>query len=181
MPLLVISSYLLAQPGAGVNSVYSNMMTYKAKKFIIDSILGPNSASETFVVEALAGSKSTEISTMYFENNNSSEKGLIFGFYDDFWDKNGAGVSFKGYGFRHVEYAEAVTLLDKIDKIITSYSSYLSADQNSNNIYFNFEDLLFLIYMDGGGKIRIFYEGFDAEWDYQRFLKTKNRFKKASE
>jgi hypothetical protein len=42
-----------------------------------------------------------------------------------------------------------------------------------------YDDISFLIYKtNNGSKIRVFWNGFDSEWESTAFLRTKRRFEK---
>ncbi len=152
---------------------------YQAKYYIINEILGESNDYDKFIIDPLAAAKSSELTSVYYEGKN--KQGLILGFYDDYWDKGGSGRSYQGYGFKNLNFDDALRLLNKIEKIIKDEKKFLNADDNENNIYFNFDDMIIVIYREGllRGRIRISWDGFDAEWENTSFRRTKRRFERS--
>ncbi len=104
---------------------------------------------------------------------------MILGFYGNYWNEN--GVLYKGYAFKNLTKEEALGLLNKISETIEANADYLSEDQDINNLYFQYEDLLFLVYMPSElhtTRIRVIWKSFDAEWEISTFSRTKKRFEK---
>jgi len=60
--------------------------------------------------------------------------------------------------------------------IMDEQSKYIGSDSNTNNVVFNIDDMTFLMYEDGGTKIRVFWNGFDSEWEENAFNRTRRRF-----
>ena len=156
---------------------------YQAKFFIVENIIGQN-INEYYdygklIIDPLAAAKSSELTSIFYESVDKNVKGLVLGFYD--LDYNEYGVSKVTYRFKDLEYNKALELLNKIEKIIKSERNFLSADDNENNIYFNFEDLVVIIYREGptSGRIRIHWKELEAEWDNTAFRRTKKRFEKS--
>lgn len=54
----------------------------------------------------------------------------------------------------------------------------MSADYNNNNMFFQFDDMTFLVYKNSVVKIRVFWNGFDSEWESTAFERTKKRFER---
>lgn len=74
---------------------------------------------------------------------------------------------------------EALELLAKIDAVKDQYSDYLRSDLDNNNVFFEYDDMTFLIFIDYSGlTIRVFWNEFDAEWESVAFDRTKKRFEK---
>ena len=61
------------------------------------------------------------------------------------------------------------------------HSRYLGSDSDTNNLSFEYDDMTFLIYRDAGTKIRVFWNGFDAEWESTAFNRTRRRFERRIE
>lgn len=152
---------------------------YKAKYFIAKT-LGDEPGLSKFMIDPLAASKSTELTSIYFESPKHKKKGLVLGFFDDFWTRE-SGKGFEGYGFKHLNQQEATELLNKIETIISDEKKFLNANDDENNIYFTFDDITVLIYRKGAlsGRLRLFWNGFDAEWENTAFRRTKRRFEKS--
>lgn len=156
-----------------------NVALYQAKFYLINEILDEPGEYDQFIIDPLAAAKSSELTSVYYEGKN--KRGLVLGFYDDYWDKGGSGRSYQGYAFKNLDFENALHLLNKIESIIKNEKKFLNADDNENNIYFNFDDLVVIIYREGilSGRIRIAWNGFDAEWENTAFRRTKRRFEKS--
>jgi hypothetical protein len=148
---------------------------YKAKFFISD-VIGPTADYQKLIIDPLAASKSSEISSIYYESGN--QIGLVLGFFDDFW---GAEGSYKGYAFKNLNKESAILLLDKIELIVDVEKKFLNAHDDENNIFFSHEDITVMIYRNGplSGRIRLNWDGYDGEWDNTAFRRTKSRFEKS--
>lgn len=154
---------------------------YYGKYFLMTDVLGePNSNYSKFELDPLTASNSREITTIYYNSPEKKSEGLVFGFFDEYWNRSGIG--FRGYAFKALNKQEATQLINKIENIIDSERKFLNADDNVNNIYFKFKDMTVLVYRAGplAGRIRIFWNGFDAEWENSKFNKTKRRFVRAT-
>ena len=155
---------------------------YYGKFFLMDKVLGlPDSNDYSkFQISPLAASSSREITTIYYKSVEKNKEGLVIGFFDEYW--NQSGVTYRGYAFKELNLSEATILINKIDTIIDSEKRFLNAEDDVNNIYFKFKDITVLIYRAGplSGRIRLFWNNFDAEWNNLQFKKTKKRFERAA-
>ena len=153
---------------------------YQAKFFIINEVFGESEEYNKFFIDPLAASKSTEITSIFYEGLN--KVGLVLGFYDDYWS-NQSGVLYKGHAFKNINFDKAFELLNKIESIIKNEKKFLNAADNENNIFFHFEDMIVIVYREGplSGRIRISWNGFDGEWENVAFRRTKRRFEKSME
>ena len=150
---------------------------YKSKKFVIDSIFGVTKSVVNFEIDALAATSSGELTSLVYNCDTLNKKGLLLGFYGNYL--NESGVLYQGFGFKNLSVEKALQLLNKIDQVKSNYNRYLSIEENSNNVYFYFEDITFLIYKTNlETKIRVFWKTFDAEWQEVAFNRTKVRFEK---
>ena len=124
----------------------------------------------------MAAASSGELSSLVYGCDEKNLSGLVLGFYGNRW--NDAGVVYQAYAFKNLPKDKALEILSKIDKYIDDESKYLSADTDNNNMYFQYDDMTFLIYRDGSVKIRVFWNGFDSEWESTAFGRTKRRFER---
>lgn len=148
---------------------------YKAKKFVIETILGDSNSVLNFEIDALAATSSGELTSLVYRCEKLGKEGLLLGFYGNYW--NESGVVYQGYGFKILPVEKALELLKIIDRVKNNYNNYLSIETDSNNVYFNFDDMTFLIYKTvSGTSIRVFWKTFDAEWQDIAFIRTKKRF-----
>ena len=152
---------------------------YKAKEYLIKNILEDDTnESVKFTIDALSSASSGNLTSLVYSCKQKNKKGLLLGFFSDVW--NPQGVIYNQYSFKNIPEIKAKELIQLIDVNIEENKGFLGNDINNNNFYFEFEDLLFLIYKTNGAtKIRIFgVDYYDALWDFNSFYKTKKRFLK---
>ena len=163
---------------SNVKEYSKDIALYQTKFFISKEIIGEEQDYQKFIIDPLAAAKSSELTSAYYEIVSSKKKGLILGFYDKYWMP---GATYQGFSFKNLNYENAIALLDKIENIIKEEKKFLNADDDENNIYFTFQDMVVIIYRRGilSGRIRIEWNNFDAEWENTAFRRTKRRFEKA--
>ncbi len=149
---------------------------YYAKTFVMKEVLGVSNAVIRFEIDPLAAANSGELTSLVYRCEDKKKEGLIFGFFGNRWTD--AGVSYQAYAFKHFPKDKAIELLDKIKNTIDSQKDYLSKDFDNNNVYFQFDDVTFLIYKGSLDKIRVFWNSFDSEWAVFTFERTKRKFEK---
>ena len=150
--------------------------TYYAKEFLIIDVLKVQSNEVIhFEADALASAISGELTSLVYFCEDKNMEGLIFGFWGDYW--NDAGVVYKGYQYKNISKENALLLFEKINKAIDDNEKYLKKSNGDNNIYFKFEDMTFLISSsEVAYNIRVFWNGFDSEWNKSAFKRTERRF-----
>jgi hypothetical protein len=167
----VNSNFLLAQE-------YSKEISlYKAKSFVIKEILNTSEEVVRFEIDPLAASTSGELTSLVYKCEAKKMEGLLMGFYGNYW--NDDGVIYKGYAFKNFPKEKALELLTKISETIENQNAYLTEDMDNNNIYFQYDDVLILIYKNIEPNIRVFWNDFDASWSLSAFKLTKKRFEKS--
>ena len=62
--------------------------------------------------------------------------------------------------------------------LIVQSNIYSGDDKNENNAIFEYEGLMVILYRDSGKNIRIFWNGFDAEWELGEVEATKKKMMK---
>lgn len=149
---------------------------YKAKSFLIESVLGSSNKVVKFSIDPLAATKSGELTSLSYKCDEKNKEGLILGFYSNNWNK--AGVVYQAFAFKDLSKEKATEVLTKLESLIKEHSKYLDADDDNNNIYFHYDDITFLVYRDGSIKIRVFWDTFDSEWEMIAFKRTKRRLLK---
>jgi len=149
---------------------------YKAKDYVMKNVIGVEEKLTKFDIDPLAAASSGELTSLVYSCNEKNLSGLVLGFYGDRW--NEAGVTYQAYAFKNLPEKNALEILSKIDKYIDDESKYLSADTDNNNMFFQYDNMTFLIYRDGSVKIRVFWNGFDSEWESSAFGRTKRRFER---
>ena len=147
---------------------------YKAKKFVMNDVIGAESYVTKFEIDPLASASSGELTSLVYKCKQKKISGLVLGFFGDRW--NEMGVVYQSYGFKNLQENEALELLTLLDKHIAQHSKYLKTDSDNNNIFFKYDDLTFLVYNYNGIKIRVFWNDYDSEWESTAFNRTKKRF-----
>ena len=150
---------------------------YKSKKYIADSIIGSSKNPVKFQIDALAATSSGELTSLIYTCEDRNVIGMLFNFYGTYWNNN--GVVYQGFDFRNFEKIKATELLNLVEKNINDYKKYLSDDIDNNNVYFEFEDLKFIISQGVyQPHIRVFWKNFEVDWDIVAFGRTKRRLEK---
>ncbi len=149
---------------------------YKAKSFVITQIIGAETESIKFEIDPLAATSSGELTSLVYSCESKNISGLILGFYGNRWNKS--GIVYQAYGFKNFTEEKARRLLSKLNTQIEEHSKYINDNSDNNNVFFKFEDITFLIYRDGGIKIRAFWNDFDSEWQSLSLGRTKRRFER---
>lgn len=162
---------------AGVKETAKEVSQFRSKEFIMDYIIGPVGNNEiTFETESLASDDSAGVVSIAFNCDKLDQKGLLLAFVGKNRNQNGMLVT--AYGFKYIPYDEAVALLNRIDEVKEKYKEYMSDKNDVNNVYIAYEDLKFILYRDGGDKIRVFWNGFEVEWERTPFDRTKRRLQR---
>ena len=152
---------------------------FKSKKFLMNNVLKVTENITEFTITPLAASSSGELTTLIYKCEEKSKKGLILGFYGNYWNKQ--GVVYQGFGFKNFSEKEATEFLTKIETSIENHKEFLKKDDNNNNIIFSFNDINVMVYtISSFYKIRLFWNGFDSTWGKTSFERSKKRFEKKS-
>lgn len=153
---------------------------YHAKSFVMDILEISNNVTK-FQIDPLAASNSGEIISLVYKCEEKKKEGLVLGFYGNRWNEN--GVTYNAYSFKNIPKDKADEMLEKIESAVDKFQKYIDADPDNNNIYFQYDDIVFLIYRDtnaygGRTRIRLFWNDYDSEWEYSTFRKTRKRLNK---
>lgn len=183
---LLIANFIHAQikPSEGgiLSQSYSKAITeYRAKEYLIKEVINtPNKVIVDLDISAITASGSGELTTIVYNCESQKKRGLLFVFWND--QVNDFNLRYKGYGFRHFEYNAAKDILDTLEVVIDQNKSILSTENDvfSKNAVYKWDDLTFLFYKNdfGSNLIRVFWTGFDSEWNQSNFRTTKKRFEK---
>ncbi|MEO8146849.1 MAG: hypothetical protein ABI723_04380 [Bacteroidia bacterium] len=151
---------------------------YNAKKYVIENLFGDSKDAVRFEMDPLSAASSGELTSLVYVCSEKNKEGMVLGFYNDNW--NNAGVIYSAYAFKNLPKEKAIKLLDEIDSLINNNNEYFFKDNNTNNVYFHFDDMTFLLFNNDNAstKIRVFWNGFDSEWDFTAFKRTKKRLQK---
>jgi len=142
----------------------------KAQGFLLKEILKSPEDVVQFKLDRIASSISGDLTSLIYRCEGEKVEGLILAFYGDYW--NDAGDIYKGFVFKNLPKDKAIELLNKISSTIEEQKDFLSKD-NDNNAFFKYDDISVVISKDMETKIRIFWNGFDADWDNWAFTRTK--------
>lgn len=182
--LLCAALFLTATPSHGqvatiaAGEYNKEVSLYRSKAFLMSQVLGVDEAGTIFQVYALSAASSGELTSLVYKCIEKHKEGLLLAFYG--WQINPAGVRYQAYGFKDLPKQRALDLFSQLDSFIEKHGSYLKEDGDNNNLYFKFEDMVFLISAPGGLDIRfrVFWGDFDSEWNIGSFRKTKSRMGK---
>jgi len=147
--------------------------SYRSKAFVITEVLGISKDPVKFEIDPLAAASSGELTSLVYRCDEKNKAGMIFGFFGDRW--NSSGVRFNAFAFKNLPKKDALELFDKIEKTVDENAKYINQDDDVNNVYHYFDDIMLLIYKKGSTKIRVFWNDFDSEWDLTAFRRTKRR------
>lgn len=181
--IIIISNFSYSQVKVNSNNIWTakefskEISLFKSKEFLFKNVLNSTEDVTSFEVIPLAASSSGELTTLLYKCNAKQKEGLILGFYGDYW--NEAGVLYQGYAFKNLEKEKAIEFLNKIVHSIESNLKFLYESEDNNNIFFKYDDMDVLIWMDGENySIRVFWQGFDSTWEKTAFERSKRRFEK---
>lgn len=147
---------------------------YYGKTFVIQNVLGKTTDFLEFQIDPLVAANSGELTTLIYRCKTKNKEGLILGFYGNRW--NESGTDYKSYSFKDLSLEKANELIEKIETGTKGHLKFIEEDTDNNNIYFQYDDMTFLIYNTfSGTKIRVYWNGFDSEWNWTEFKKTKTR------
>ena len=150
---------------------------HSAKKFLVDEVIGASDDIIRFEIDALVAASSGELTSLVYKCDTKKKEGLILAFYNDYW--NNSGIIYSGYGFKNLPKEKATELITKIQTTIKDNSSYLAEDSDNNNICFQYDDMLFIVYRTQSiTKVRAFWNGFDSEWTESEINRTSKRLAK---
>lgn len=162
---------------AAVKETAKEVSQFRSKEFIMDFIIGSAGSDEIkFETESLASDDSAGVVSIAFNCDELNKKGLLLAFIGK--NRNEFGTLTTAYGFKYIPYDEAVSLLDRIDNVKDSNKDYMRDENDVNNVYIEHDDMRFILYRDGGDKIRVFWNGFEVEWERTPFDRTKRRLER---
>ena len=162
---------------ADKKEVAKEISQFRSKEYIVDYIIGPSKGKEIkFETESLASDNSAGLISVAFNCEEVNERGLLLAFFGK--NRNEYGVIGTAYGFRYIPLETAKSLLERIDEVKERHKKYMSSENDVNNVYIEFEDIKFIIYRDGGTKIRTLWNGFEVIWERVAFDRTKRRLSK---
>jgi len=177
---LILSQSILSQVPKNLGFVFSkvssdDISTEKAKTFLLKEIINSPLELVKFEFDLLAATSTRELTSFYYKCEEKNKEGLILVLYGDYWTD--AGDDFKGYVFKNLQKDQAIEFLSKITSTIEEQHEYIHKSALSN-VNFQYDDISVLLYKNVETKIRISWNGFDAEWDNLAFNRTRNRFEK---
>lgn len=184
LAFLFITSISFSQV-SGYSGVYfakefsKEQALYKAKEFVMTNLLKVSSQPVKFEIDPLAAANSGELTSLMYTCEQQNLSGLVLGFFGNRWNEN--GVSYQAYAFKNLTKKDAFEILSKLETLMDDHSRYLGSDSDTNNLSFEYDDMTFLMYRDVGTKIRVFWNGFDAEWESTAFNRTRRRFERRIE
>lgn len=149
---------------------------YRAKEFVMNDVLGAKEKITHFTLDHLAVAKSEELSSLVYHSSDRNQSGLVLGFYGTRMSE--AGEIYNSYGFRALPEDSARKILTRLNQVLENEKKFLRSDKDNNNLFFTYKDITFLVYRDGRTKIRVFWNGYDSEWESSSLERTIKRFEK---
>ncbi len=154
--------------------LYSKDLTLSmAKIYLVENIITLGDIEEKLVIDGLSAASSGELTALCYSGDSSKTKGLLLAFYGNYW--NDQGVTYQGYAFRNFKEKNGIEVLEKIVAISDRNQSFMGKSFDNNNIVFTYEDIVFIMYINGPTKIRVLWDNFDAEWTIEEAKKTLKR------
>jgi len=162
---------------ADKKEVAKEISQFRSKEYIVKYIIGPANDKEIkFETESLASDNSAGLISVAFNCDEVKEKGLLLAFFGQ--NRNEYGVVQTAYGFRYIPLEKAKKILNRIDDVKEKNKKYMASENDVNNVYIEFEDIQFIIYRDGGAKVRTLWNGFEVVWERVAFDRTKRRLER---
>lgn len=147
---------------------------FRSKEYIVNYIIGPSKSKEIrFETESLASDNSAGLISVAFNCDEVNERGLLLAFFGN--NRNSNGNMGRAYGFRYIPLKQAQKLLKRITEVKEKHKKYMKNENDVNNVYIEHEDIKFILYRDGGDKVRVFWNGFEVIWERTAFDRTKRR------
>ena len=169
---LAAITYLAIQTDKKV--IAKEITQFRSKEYIINNIIGDTKGKEIkFQTEALASDDSGGLITVAFNCNEVNKRGLLMAFFGE--NRNELGVMGQAYAFRYIPLDKAKQLFNIIGEAQERNKNYLSMQEDIYNVYIEFEDIKFVLYRDGGDQIRVYWNGFQVEWERVAFDRSKRR------
>jgi len=162
----------------GADAYSKNITLYRAKEFLMKEVLGVGSDVVRFEAFPLSAATSGDLTSLVYTCESKHKSGLVLAFYG--YTLNGTSISTQAYAFKDLPKEKAVEVMAQLTRILETSISYLRADGDNNNIYFKYDDLTFLVYAPplNEPQIRVFWNGFDCQWESGSFRRTRDRMNK---
>jgi hypothetical protein len=155
-------------------AVAKEISQFRSKEFIVNHIIGHAKDKDVqFETESLASDDSAGLISVAFNCTEVEKKGLLLAFFGN--NRDGSGNIGLAYGFKYIPLSEAQSLLKRIDGLKEKHKKYLSSETDVNNVYIEYDDIKFILYKDGGDKVRVLWNGFEIIWERTAFDRTKRR------
>lgn len=150
---------------------------FKAKKFLMENIIGATEKPVRFYADPLAAAASGQLTTLYYLCEEKNAEGLLIGFYGNYWNKE--GVVYQGYAFRNFNKDEAIDFFEKIEETIKANMDYLYKGTDDFNVVFKYKDISIIISSNYKNyDFRVFWGDFDSTWENTSYSRSKRRFLK---
>jgi hypothetical protein len=142
----------------------------KTQGFLLNEILKSPDNVVQFELDRIASSMSGDLTSFFYRCVGKQTEGLILSFFGDYW--NDSGDIYKGFVFKNLPGNEALEFISQISRTMEEQKEFLSKD-NDNSVSLQYDDLTVVISKDIEFKIRLFWIGFDADWDHWAYSRTK--------
>jgi len=173
---IIVAALILSQPliaqiptsfGFALSKTFGDDVSLvKAETYFIKEILNSPAEEVQFEFERIASSSSGDLTSFYYICKEKNKEGIILAFYGDYWNK--AGDIYKGFLFKSFTKNEAIDFFNKITKALEVRKGFLSSD-NDNKVYIQYDDIFIILSKEPETKIKIFWNGIDADLDRWAF------------
>lgn len=151
---------------------------YQAKQFAAFNLAeGKTDSVNLFSLTPLEEGGSGEMTTLHFKSSANNVEGLILGFHGLQMLRDGKKVK-EASDFVFLPKDKALALLDRIEQAFEKQKDFLGDEKNENNAIFEYEGLMVILYRGSDKNIRIFWNGFDSEWELGEVKTTKKKMLK---
>lgn len=178
---LLVGPISFAQSSKEEDPEYTEEMAlYNAKEFVAFNLIDRSSDSITrFSLVPLEAAESAEMTTLYFKCESQGKEGLLLGFNGEQAQENGRDR--EATDFYYLPKSQAIDLLNRMISLFEKEKDFLSDEKDQNNGMFQFGELKILMYRASNESVRVFWNGFDSNWELDEVEDTLKELMKAME
>jgi hypothetical protein len=150
---------------------------YRGKNYVITKVLDlPQDQVTPVTISAITSSKSGELTTMVYDCEKLAQRGVVFVFWNPYYNPLAEDVHYLRYGYRNIEASDFEELAESLLELLEDKKGILKED---NNVVYTWQDIDFVFSNDQGRKsIRVIFGKYDSEWNDANLKTTIKRFRK---